>query len=77
MSSRELTDKQKTTMAKDQQDKDDLDKLYELTTKILFESELIYFWECKMQKFNFQVNNFFQSQLKTSTDLAKVWDSKQ
>lgn len=76
-SSRELTDKQKTTMAKDQQDKDDLDKLYELTTKILFESELIYFWECKMQKFNFQVNNFFQSQLKTSTDLAKVWDSKQ
>mmetsp|Transcript_11118 Transcript_11118/g.27320 ORF Transcript_11118/g.27320 Transcript_11118/m.27320 type:complete len:109 (-) Transcript_11118:252-578(-) len=69
----ELNDKQKAAKERDEEILRNLNAMFEIISKILFESEVLHYWDNKTKNFNGQVHSFFQTQLKVSSRLAQVW----
>mmetsp|Transcript_24314 Transcript_24314/g.43130 ORF Transcript_24314/g.43130 Transcript_24314/m.43130 type:complete len:460 (+) Transcript_24314:73-1452(+) len=68
-----LTAKQEVQKKADKEHLDAVNALHQIVTKVLFESELVHYWDNKTAKFNSQVHSFFQKQLAISSKLAGVW----
>uniref|UniRef100_A0A7S3YV89 PX domain-containing protein n=1 Tax=Lotharella globosa TaxID=91324 RepID=A0A7S3YV89_9EUKA len=69
----ELSDKQKAAKEKDEENLRDVVALHEICTKIMFQSEVLHYWDQKTRNFNSQVHAFFKSQLDIASKLAQVW----
>eukprot|EP00466_Bigelowiella_natans_P012710 jgi/Bigna1/68606/fgenesh1_pg.6_\ len=69
----ELNEKQKAAEKKDKDALEEVRGLHTIITKILFESEVVYYWENKTSSFNSQVQTFFEKQFEVSSKLVKLW----
>ncbi|GAB5370278.1 hypothetical protein AAMO2058_001478800 [Amorphochlora amoebiformis] len=75
-SASELTAKNKAAKQKDEENLKAINALYDMVTKIIFNTEIVHYWNNRTRNFNHEVHKFFKKQLKISAQLAEVWSEQ-